>query len=466
MNTKKKKLLVWCDFLVPTGFGNVAKNLLEDMHKYYDVCIVGINYQGNDRYDTSKYFVYPVTREDMLGMRKLPMIVKKENPDLIFLFQDIFHLSEMIKPVREAASVDTKIIAYFPVDGAPFSMAWGNIFSKMFKNVTDGKIGGAEMSGKFGWQELSAVDEVITYSDWAIDVIKDRFPGIEHDVHKLYHGVDPDTFYQLPTPQVKAIRQRLNWTNKFVAINVNRYQPRKLIPFTVRAFSMFAKGYKVCKCGNHMPIDRVKCDLNMCPESDIIEENAKTKDDVYLYLHMMPKEMSMGPGKANLLQNHIINAGFDDGDINRILALNSANIYGGGVPDSFINELYNACNVNITSTLGEGAGLSLIEAASAGTPSIAPKNSAIPEQLRGTGHLIENKSLVNMALDNGHLRPVVDCWGMVQALEVEYKKWQEADEDKVVDQSCLDNIKDNFQWGDKREKLRSIFELALSKEEI
>ena len=33
---KKKKLFCWCDFLVPTGFGNVAKNLLDAGERSYD----------------------------------------------------------------------------------------------------------------------------------------------------------------------------------------------------------------------------------------------------------------------------------------------------------------------------------------------------------------------------------------------------------------------------------------------
>ena len=37
MANKKKKLLAWCDFLVPTGFGTVSKNLFKGLSKEYDV---------------------------------------------------------------------------------------------------------------------------------------------------------------------------------------------------------------------------------------------------------------------------------------------------------------------------------------------------------------------------------------------------------------------------------------------
>jgi len=125
---KKKKLFCWCDFLVPTGFGNVAENLLKDMYKDFDVTVLGINYHGDKKYDTSKYFVYPVSKDDMLGMRKLPHLIKQENPDIVFLFQDIFHISDIIDTIRKNTNPSTKIVTYFPIDGNPFSKAWGNVF--------------------------------------------------------------------------------------------------------------------------------------------------------------------------------------------------------------------------------------------------------------------------------------------------------------------------------------------------
>ena len=141
----------------------------------------------------------------------------------------------------------------------------------------------------------------------------------------------------------------------------------------------------------------------MCPKEDIIETVEHNRKDVFYYLHMMPQEASMGPGRANLLQNHLINAGFSDEDANSILGMNAANIYNDEVSEGQLNQIYNAANLNVSSTLGEGCGLSLLESAATGTPSIAPRNSAIPEVLNGTGELIQNTALMNQALDNGHL---------------------------------------------------------------
>lgn len=425
----KPKILIWSDFVAPTGFANVAKNLFDELHKDFQVSIVGINYHGDRKYDTDKYFVYSVSRDDMLGIKRMPSIIKRENPDILLLFQDIFYLSDNIKKFKESLKKDAKTVVYFPVDGSPYSVAWKEIFKE--------------------------VDSVITYSDWAIRTIKDRVET-NKKIYKLYHGVDTNIFKPLPKEKIEEIRKSLRWEGKFVAININRFQPRKSIPLSARAFSMFAKGYKTCKCGQHMPLDRNSCDLNMCPPEDIIETVVHNRRDVFYYLHMMPQEASMGPGRANLLQNHLINAGFNDDDANTILGMNTSNIYNQEVSEEQLNQIYNAANINISSTLGEGFGLSLIESAAAGTPTIAPRNSAIPEVLNGTGRMVSNRGLMNQALDNGHLRPIVDTWEMSRVWEEEYLKWKAKGEEKTIDQACLDNVNSNFLWQDKRDLLLKI----------
>lgn len=431
----KLKILIWSDFVAPTGFAIVAKNLFDELHKKYDVSIVGINYHGDRKYDTEKYFVYSVSRDDMLGIKRLPAIIKRENPDVLLLFQDIFYIADHIEKFKKELKPTAKTIIYFPVDGSPFSQAWKSTFKH--------------------------ADAIITYSDWAIKTIKET-AEVSQEIHKLYHGVDTNIFKPLKMEAIKQIRKSLNWTNKFVAININRFQPRKAVPLSARAFSLFAKGYKLCKCGHHMPLNRVSCDLNMCPPEDILEVVERNRRDVFYYLHMMPQEASMGPGRANLLQNHLLNAGFDDEDANTILGMNSANIYNEEVSEKQLNELYNSSNINVSSTLGEGCGLSLLESAATGTPSIAPRNSAIPEVLNGTGTLINNTTLMNQALDNGHLRPIVDVWAMAQAWEKEYQRWKNSGQEMTIDQNCLDNIHKNFMWQDKRDLLHKIIEDTLN----
>jgi len=92
------------------------------MHEDYEVYVLGINYRGETLYDTSKYFVFPVDSQDLLGLQKLPRIINQIKPDILFLFQDVFHISDIIESIRKQVGFKTKIISYFPIDGAPFNL--------------------------------------------------------------------------------------------------------------------------------------------------------------------------------------------------------------------------------------------------------------------------------------------------------------------------------------------------------
>ena len=91
MNPNKPKLLIWSDApCVPTGFGNVAKNLFSELYKDFQVDIVGINYNGLQKYDHNLYHIYPVQQTAPLGDTVLRSVLMQEPYDIVFMFQDIF----------------------------------------------------------------------------------------------------------------------------------------------------------------------------------------------------------------------------------------------------------------------------------------------------------------------------------------------------------------------------------------
>lgn len=433
----KKTLLTWHDYIAPTGFGNVAKHLLKGLGDEYEVHVVAIN-----AYDQTKNFnnkdihkLYYTEKSDKLSFNTLIKVAKELKPDLIFLFQDIFHIDAVIKEVK-TASPDSKIVSYFPIDGQPPFSQYGFIF------------------------EYS--DVLITYSDWAIQVLKDFLPHKikEKELYKLYHGVDTEVFKPLPASKVLKNRKDVGWDDKFVCINVNTFQPRKQLALSVRAFSMFALGYNECQtCGHQMPKNFKGCEL--CMSRDLLPLG-KRKDDVVLYLHTMAHTAAMGPYPTDHLVSVILNAGFTKEDIPRVISVNNADIPGGEVPESVLNELYNAADYNISSSVGEGCGLSLLESAAVGIPSIVPKTSAIPEMLGPYGHQIMNRAVFSMRGDNGHVRPVVDEIDFREILDERYRIWKAKGRKKIFKSELVKRIKSEFSWEDKREYLHSLFKKALS----
>jgi hypothetical protein len=70
---------------------------------------------------------------------------------------------------------------------------------------------------------------------------------------------------------------------------------------------------------------------------------------------------------------------------------------------------------------------------------------------------------MNQAMDNAHMRPMVDPWELALAYEKEYKRWKKEcpDGGKELRKDCTNNIDTNFLWDDKKEKLNKIFKDVL-----
>jgi glycosyltransferase involved in cell wall biosynthesis len=423
----KSKLLCWCDSpTVATGFGIVSKNLFRDLHKEYDVFILGINDHALNIYDTTKYFIFPTDNNDILGRNKFAKILKTVSPDKIILFQDIFNIQHVL-PIIKETHPNVPILAYFPIDGTPVNQYWKPAFD--------------------------TPDKLVTYTKWGVNAIYNTFPDLKKkNIEYLYHGVDTNIFNVYPSNVRQRHKRDSGWGDKFLIVSNNRYQPRKALPLSLRAVALFVKGYKICKCGNAYIASKNICDLNGCGEEDVISMHGG-HGDVTIYMHAALFEGIIGDGAPSSLASAAINAGFVGEDIPKHVVFFNGNPYENPYSDQQMAELYNVADVNISSTLGEGVGLSLIEAAACGTTSIAPNNSAIPEMLGDTGHIIKNSAHITMSLDNNLVRPIVSISGVINALEIEYQKWLANGRKKVINAEAVQRVTTLFNWDEKRAQL-------------
>jgi glycosyltransferase involved in cell wall biosynthesis len=102
-----------------------------------------------------------------------------------------------------------------------------------------------------------------------------------------------------------------------------------------------------------------------------------------------------------------------------------------GFPIEIVNLIYNASDVVVSTTLGEGFGLSWVEAMSTKTPVLMPDNTAMSEFItEDRGYLIKSGSDNNLktilTFDNEVLRPMVDVDDMVLKLLDIYNNPEEA----------------------------------------
>ena len=176
--------------------------------------------------------------------------------------------------------------------------------------------------------------------------------------------------------------------DKFVFINVNRNQPRKDLFRTLLAFKKL--------------LDR---------------RRAKGKDDVYLYMHC-----NIFDSGLNLLDMSK-QIGLVEGDEFAHPDPKQFNV-SHGYPVEVLNHMYNASNCLISTTLGEGWGLSLTEAMAVKLPVIAPDHTSISEILGKTsnglaerGFLVKTDNCFVQHDDNSRVRPLTDVNDLVDAME-------------------------------------------------
>lgn len=199
------------------------------------------------------------------------------------------------------------------------------------------------------------VSKTIVYTRFAERVVKEVCPNLELTV--IPHGVDRGVFdkIDLPKAEVKKLiyPDMEEFYNSFIVLSAQRNQPRKRVDITIESFALFAKG---------------------------------KPENVKLYMHMGLRDA--GFDIIKLAKRY----GIDDRLIvtNKSLGIQT-------IPASRLNLIYNATDVGVNTSLGEGWGLVNIEHAITGAPQVVPDHSALTELYEDCGLLVPiSQSLTNL----------------------------------------------------------------------
>lgn len=348
----KKKILFYCYFARPTGFGNVAENIVERLMDDYEIDVLAISYLGEPL--TSKKHPYNkfsklnvIPARDFTGMfgrQKLLDLLATDKYDYFFVIQDTFNMLPINKHILELKEkCKFKYILYFPVDGT-FPKEW--------------------------YESIEVADFPVTYTQFAVDTL-----GI--DIPYIYHGVDK-AFY--PISEEERLKARKEYfgveDDTFIVTNVNKNQPRKDIARTIITFFKFFE---------------------------------KVNGDAKLYLNCNPTD-DVGVNLLQLIDNYY--SEYKDAVIfpNRKMSKDD------------LRNIYNASDVLVSTTLGEGWGLSTTEAMACGLPIILPDNTTAKELLGDMDRGIFCKCtepIVNM-FDHSIIRYTTDVEDMVANLQIIY----------------------------------------------
>lgn len=186
---------------------------------------------------------------------------------------------------------------------------------------------------------LADLERLVLFTETARAAVEgagaERVPAIEI----LPHGLDAGTFRPLPTSERRAARRELLGREEgFFVLNANRNNRRKRPDLTIQGFAAFAR----------------------------------ERPDAWLVLHMDPER---------------------DLDLREIAA--TSGIAGRVIwsdrplPSEDLNRLYNACDVGVNTSAGEGWGLVSFEHAATGAAQIVPRHSACAELWHDAGVFLE-----------------------------------------------------------------------------
>ena len=252
-------------------------------------------------------------KEDGFGFNKIHEYLEMVNPDVVMIYNDPLIIYKFIEAMKHKKG-ESSYKLWLYVD---------QVYDGIAKPLIDGMNEHADRIYCFTqkWRE--------TYLRY----------GEFQDVRVLGHAVDPGVFTQVPADGRLAIRSKLNVPgDAIIFFNANRNSERKRLDLSVMAFArllkenpnkpyymMIASGMKP-ESGAYYDVQRI-----------FIEEVQRYNLDIQTTI---PKLLLIDTSPPNLMG------------------------------DDFINQLYNATDVGINTSTGEGYGLCQLEHMYTGAPQI------------------------------------------------------------------------------------------------
>ena len=405
--SKAKKILCLFDYGKDcyTGFATVSKNIKREIKKYFgddiqlDIC--SINHYGDAYTEDDGTFVFSAKlndfKEDDFGRFLFLKILNESNEyDGIFVCQDIGIIQpiiEILESIRNEKRDNNKkvfkSIFYFPVD------------CKMIYKLVEG---------------VEFFDVLVTYTEYGRNEVLRLRPELKGKVKVVPHGNNSKEFYPLSKEDRLTFRKEFFGENadKFIITNVNRNQPRKDIPSTIFGFLEAKRNWK--------------------------EHNLPSAP--FLYLHCHPKDPLGWDIRAIF---HQIPELVEERDY-KLLPIEFEHSM---VTTEMVNKIYNASDVYLTTTLGEGWGLGFSEAASCKIPIIAPYTTSFKE-MSGYGkwaYMLETIYPYCNNRDNT-IREQVDIYEVSDLILLVAKATltSDADDDLGLKDSLNDRVEKAYKW--------------------
>jgi D-inositol-3-phosphate glycosyltransferase len=334
---EKKKVLVLSDSSCGfTGFSTVAYNILKDISDtgLYEILQVGINYDGCG-YNLARipYRIIPATSgmeakyRDVYGRARFLDILRSSSVEIVFILQDMQVVASFMDDMQEIYNKLPK----------------GRKFTTIFYTPVD-----SSLLTKRDWviNSVSKIDYPVVYTEYGKKEMIQFDPDLKKRLRVCPHGVDTANFYPMAKEEIelakKTIFKDVNFSGKFIILNLNRNQIRK----------------------DYLKTFKTLAELKKIVPNALLIAFAARKDqggdltDIARQCGLEPGKDWVGP--PNYDATH-------------------------GIPVDAVNAVYNISDCVFSSTVGEGWGLSSIEGMSCKKPCVFPDNTSLTEIFGGDG---------------------------------------------------------------------------------
>ena len=324
---------------VGTGLTRVMHSIMRRLADRHEIHFLGIAYSGETIRDRG-LTIYPTNPKggDVFASFQAKRLIEEINPAVVFVLQDIWyfgHYLRILGPYRDRL----KIVCCIPLDG--------------------------RITNEEDVAPLERADRVVVYTQFA----RNEFEGAFHRlrakrgggefpaVDVIPHGVDRERFHPFPhllqasfAAPARADAKRKVFAglqdveNAFVVLNASRPDKRKRLDLTIEGFAAFAAG----KPAN----------VRLCLHHAITRELEKEQIRSLVERLGLRERVHLNPLGA------------------------------GAVDERALNLLYNACDVGINTSMGEGWGLVSCEHGAAGAAQIVPAHTACAEIWSGRAEMV------------------------------------------------------------------------------
>lgn len=337
---KKKRILCLFDFAAHTGFATVSKNIVDELCRHFgdkiEIVVVGINFFSEEGLQYNKQtFVLsalvtapriPGVKPDEFGRMSMMKILQEdpEGYDAVFIIQDtgiILPIVPILKDLilankKKNNQKQPKFIFYAPVDCGLVRVLVDNI---------------------------EFFDVPVAYTEYGKNVILGYKPELRGKIKVIPHGNNPKDFYPISKEDIAPFRKEYFGENadKFIITAVNRNQPRKDYPTTIFGFIEAKKNWKV------------------------------TERPPFLYLHCNPEDPLGWNLRILMQQTDLVE--YED------YMFPPKHLENHGATTELLCKIYNASDLFVTTNLGEGWGITNLEAMACKVPVIAPYHTSLIE---------------------------------------------------------------------------------------